>query len=222
MTHIKNYDVRLMVVATCFAGGLTLLGNGVSRLLFPPQTNYDTLHYTYQRDHQDEPRESGREAAAAALIEVEATSPVAVVVSLFVAVVFFAMAHVLSLLIQFAVSRAREFMADAGAVELTKNPDALIAALRKISGHDNIPGLNANVRAMMISSRFEGAFATHPPIETRVMALQQYGGGRIMDRPRRAAAKVAATDAGVATPAGALGIAGGRAVFGRKRRSINA
>ncbi len=222
MTHIKNYDVRLMVVATCFAGGLTLLGNGVSRLLFPPQTNYDQLHYTYQRDHTDEPQENGREAAAVALIEVEATSPVAVMVSLLIAVIFFALAHVLSLLIQFAISRAREFMADAGAIELTKNPDALIAALNKITGNDHIPGLNANVRAMMISSRFDGMFATHPPIETRVMALRQYGGGRMVQPPRRAPAKTAIPSDPMATPAGALGIAGGRATFGRKRRTLNA
>jgi heat shock protein HtpX len=218
MTHIKNHDVRLMVVASCFAGGLTLLGDGVARWLFPPQRNYDDLHHTYQYDYDHNPGANRRAAAAEGLLEAEAAAPIAVVISLLIAVVFFAMAHVSALLINFAISRAREFMADAGAVELTKNPDALISALNKISGNDEIPGLNVNVKAMMISASIDGFFATHPPIETRVMALQQYAGGRVVDRaPRRAASATSVTAQAMALPAGALGISGGRATFGRKR-----
>jgi heat shock protein HtpX len=139
-----------------------------------------------------------------------------VLISIGIAVMFFCMAHLFALIIHFAISRAREFMADAGAVELTKNPDAMISALNKISGHDEIPGLNANVKAMMISANFEGFFATHPSIETRVMALQQFGGGRVVARaPRRIA--VSSNGSALPMPAGAVGFAGGRATFGRKR-----
>ena len=78
-------------------------------------------------------------------------------------------------------SRRREFVADAGAVELTKNPDALISALRKISGHADIPRAPGEVREMFIendSAHFAGLFATHPPIEKRIEALVRYAGGR--------------------------------------------
>jgi heat shock protein HtpX len=221
MTHIRNKDVRLMVVATCFAGGLTLLGEGLARTLFPPQPNYNDLHYSYQQDHMHDPKGGRGAVAAKGLLEFEASAPVAVVISLVIAVVFFAMAHVLALLTKFALSRAREFLADAGAVELTKNPDALISALQKISGNDEIPGLNANMHAMMISARFDGFFATHPAMETRVMALQQHAGGRVVERRPRMQHSSVVSVREYTTPAGSLGIAGGRASFG-KRGAINA
>jgi heat shock protein HtpX len=218
MTHIKNHDVRLMVVANCFAGGLTLVGDGLARWLFPQQRPYDELHHSYQYDFDRTTGVNRRVAAAERVLEAEAGAPIAVVISILIAIVFLAMAHVTALLINFAISRAREFMADAGAVELTKKPDALIAALNKISGNDEIPGLNANVKAMMISASVDGYFATHPPIETRVMALQQYAGGRVVERaPRRGATVASSTIASTPMPAAALGIAGGRATFGRKR-----
>ena len=49
-----------------------------------------------------------------------------------------ALAWLLSIVIRFALSRTREYLADAGAVELTKNPDAMISALRKIEGHGEL------------------------------------------------------------------------------------
>ena len=217
MTHIKNTDVRLMVIANCFVGGLTLLGDGLAQTLFPKQTDYDRLNYSYQRDQPSNTGNGRGVIVAEGLLEAEAATPVAVIISLAIALVFFAMAHVAALLIGFAISRAREFMADAGAVELTKNPDALITALNKISGNDQIPGLNSNLKAMMISSSLAGMFATHPPIQTRVMALQQYAGGRVSERPRRPIARTSLDADTAIAPAGAIGIAGGRATFGRKR-----
>ena len=78
------------------------------------------------------------------------------------------------------MSRKREYLADAGAVELTRNPDAMIGALRKISGHSEIAAPD-QVRAMFIdypqSPGFSSLFATHPPIEARIEALVRYAGG---------------------------------------------
>jgi heat shock protein HtpX len=95
------------------------------------------------------------------------------------------LAYVLAILIRFSLSRRREYMADAGAVELTKNPDAMISALLKISGQTEIEKAPSEVREMMIDnprSGFMGVFATHPPIEKRVdMLVEHAGGGRPED-----------------------------------------
>ena len=222
MTHIKNNDVRLMVIATVFAGGLTLIGDGIARALFPPQLDPNNYDYGYgDQILEDNYNHSGRGRAAAGLMAGEGeNTPAAVLVSLAFGVLFLALAHIMSLVIKFAISRSREFLADAGAIELTKNPDALISALQKISGHDEIPGLNSNIQAMMISSPADTLFSTHPPVENRIMALQQYAGGRMTPRPQRAASSPAAATSAPSIlnplPASALGFTGGRATFGRR------
>ncbi len=86
----------------------------------------------------------------------------------------------LAIVIRMAVSRRREFVADAGSVELTKNPDAMISALRKVAGHAHLDAPE-EVRGLFLENREEGIwglFATHPPIEARIAALVQYAGGR--------------------------------------------
>lgn len=78
-----------------------------------------------------------------------------------------------------AISRSREFMADAGAVELTKDADALISALLKISGRDHVPGVSSAMRGLMISSGRGGWLATHPSIGERIAALRAYAGATL-------------------------------------------
>ena len=80
-----------------------------------------------------------------------------------------------------ALSRTREYMADAGAVELTKNPDALIAALLKISGRSDIRNATTDIMMMCIdNSRWDirNLLSTHPTIEERIEALTEFAGGR--------------------------------------------
>jgi heat shock protein HtpX len=87
----------------------------------------------------------------------------------------------LSIVIRFALSRSREFLADAGSVELTKNPDAMISALRKIEGRGELEGATSAVMEMCVDNPREGfadLFATHPSIESRVDALVKHAGGR--------------------------------------------
>jgi len=91
---------------------------------------------------------------------------------------------------RFALSRKREYMADAGAVELTKNPDAMIRALKKISGRAKLEHVPAEIREMAFENPrtgFSGMFATHPPIEKRIEALVEFAGGReeTESRPKR-------------------------------------
>lgn len=98
-----------------------------------------------------------------------------------VALLVLAIGYILALLLRFAISRKREFLADAGSVELTKNPDAMIRALQKISGHAKLEGVPSEVAQMCIenpASSIFGLFTTHPPIEARIAALEQFAGGR--------------------------------------------
>ena len=86
----------------------------------------------------------------------------------------------LSIVIRFALSRQREYLADAGSVELTKNPDAMISALRKIEGRGEIPGANSAVMEMCIDNPrvgFSNVFDTHPSVDARVEALVKFAGG---------------------------------------------
>ncbi len=199
MTHIRNSDVRLMAVATIFAGGLTILGRTFLRLraVSPDATGYGLGQFG---SRSSKSRESGPKGAA--------------IIAIVIAIALLALTHVLSLLIKFAISRSREFMADAGAVELTHNPDAMISALLTISQNDSLPNVDKGVMAMMISAEAAGAFATHPPITERIRALQTYADGRL---PPEAQPALARTDdvadgtgteelSGVAAPQTAFGV----------------
>jgi heat shock protein HtpX len=91
----------------------------------------------------------------------------------------------LSQLVRLALSRSRELLADAGSVELTKNPDAMISALRKIEGRGELPGATSAVMELCVDNPREGfsdLFATHPSVESRVQALVKYAGGHYEGR----------------------------------------
>lgn len=88
-------------------------------------------------------------------------------------------------LMRFAISRKREYMADAGAAEMTKNPLALASALRKISADPDIEAVeredvaqlfiqHPGKQAKSALSGLSGLFATHPPIEKRIAILEQF------------------------------------------------
>jgi heat shock protein HtpX len=84
-----------------------------------------------------------------------------------------------STLIRLAMSRSREFLADAGSAELTKNPDALIRALRKIekgAAFDVPSRMEAFFIENPVAERVSGLFSTHPSVEERVEALKRYAG----------------------------------------------
>jgi heat shock protein HtpX len=114
-----------------------------------------------------------------------------------------AIGYLLAIVIRMAISRTREYVADAGSVQLTRNPDAMISALRKISGHAHLDA-PASMRAMFLEDDDEGVmglFATHPPVEKRVAALMQYGGGKdAAPAPGAPAAQPARAPAKAASP----------------------
>src|SRR5476651_1054418 len=97
-----------------------------------------------------------------------------------IALAIVALCWVLSIVIQFALSRKRELLPDAGSVELTKNPDAMISALRKIEGRGELPDANSAIMELCVDNPREGfdnLFETHPSVDSRVVALVQFAGG---------------------------------------------
>jgi heat shock protein HtpX len=155
LTHIRNGDVRMMVVAVIIVGVISFFAELIFRLWF-----YNGLSFRGSRS--DERRGGG--------------AGIAIVVAIGLLVV----AYLLSFLIRLALSRSREFLADAGSVELTKNPDAMISALRKIEGRGELPGATSAIMEMCIDNPREGfgeLFDTHPSVEKRTTALVKFAGG---------------------------------------------
>ena len=146
MSHIKNFDVRLLLVVVTMIGLAALIASvfwqSVGRM-----------------------RLRGNGA----------------IVVLAIGILFTVIAFVVGPLMQFALSRQRESLADVSGVELTRNPTGLISALQKIAQNDRPPErFNHAVAAMMIDnpdehhgSFFSRLFDTHPPIAERIAALQR-------------------------------------------------
>ncbi len=150
LTHVINKDVRTMVIASIFAGIISVIAELVFRGLI----------YSGRGGRRD-----NKNAGPLILI----------------GIAFAVIGFVLAFVIRMMLSRTREFVADAGAVELTKNPDAMISALRKIEGRSSIKGPD-EVQQMFLDNQpdgrsFEGLFATHPPIGKRVEALVKFADG---------------------------------------------
>jgi heat shock protein HtpX len=103
------------------------------------------------------------------------------VIVVIVAIALIVLAWLLSQVVKLALSRSREYLADAGSVELTKNPDAMITALRKIEGRGELPGATSAVMELCVDNPREGfadLFATHPSVQSRIDKLVQFAGGR--------------------------------------------
>jgi heat shock protein HtpX len=155
LTHIISRDVRTMVIASVFAGIITLVAQIVFRAIMWGGTGGG--------------RRDGKRGGGIFIV---------------VALAAAAIGYLLAIVIRMALSRSREFVADAGAVDLTKNPDAMISALQKISGQSALEAPES-VRGMFIdngpSTAAFGLFDTHPPIEKRIAALVRYAGGRVSE-----------------------------------------
>jgi heat shock protein HtpX len=155
LSHVRHKDVRMLIIAIIFVGIFAFVGEGAVRGIF--RTNLG------RTDHH---RRSGGGNAGALI---------------FFGIALIAIAYVFAILIRFTLSRKREYMADAGAVDLTKDPDAMIRALEKISGNAPLGNVPDEIREMAVHNPrvgFGGMFATHPPIEKRIEAIVKFGGGR--------------------------------------------
>jgi heat shock protein HtpX len=150
LTHVINKDVRTMVIASIFAGIISVIAELAFRSLI------------YSRGGG---RRDNKNAMPLILI----------------GLAFAAVGFALAIVIRMMLSRTREYVADAGAVELTKNPDAMISALRKVEGRSSLKGPD-EVQQLFLDNQpegvgLEGLFASHPPIQKRIDALVKFGGG---------------------------------------------
>ncbi len=155
MSHIKNYDVRLQTVVVVMAGVVALLSDWMLRSFF------------WGGGRRRSSRDRGGAGAGAILV----------VVGLVLAV----LAPFFATIIQLAVSRKREFLADASGAMLTRYPAGLASALRKISDDtEPLEAANKATAHLYIVNPLKGIggtvnrlFSTHPPIEERIAALEK-------------------------------------------------
>jgi heat shock protein HtpX len=156
LSHIKNYDMRLMSVVAVLVGTVALLGDWLIRIRW----------FGGSRDRDSDSGQLG-------------------IIFFALGILFALLSPLIAQLIQLAISRRREFLADAGSVIITRQPSGLINALQKISA-DSEPLEAANKatahlyivnpfkdRTKNAVGWFSGLFNTHPPISERIKALQQ-------------------------------------------------
>jgi heat shock protein HtpX len=179
LTHIKNGDVQMMVIAVIIAGVVGFFAELLFRLFF----NFGNYGWGWSYGRGSSWSSSGSSSSssdAGGSGDRKSSGGGAAILIIILAVVLIALAWTLSQLVRLALSRSREYLADAGSVELTKNPDAMISALRKIEGRGELPGATSAVMELCLDNPREGfadLFATHPSVEARVQALVKYAGG---------------------------------------------
>jgi heat shock protein HtpX len=164
LTHIRNGDVQLMVIAVVIAGVVGFFGELFFRMFFYSNWNFG----------------GGRSSSSSSSSSSDSKGGGGAIVVVIIAVALILLAWLLSQVVKLALSRSRELLADAGSVELTKNPDAMISALRKIENRGELPGATSAVMEMCLDNPREGfadLFATHPSVESRVAALVKFAGG---------------------------------------------
>jgi len=152
LSHIRNRDVRLLIISIIFVGVFAFLAEMAFRSIrFAGRGKRDS-----------------KGSGAIVLI----------------AIVVTAVAYFISILLRFGISRRREYLADAGAAEMTKKPYALASALKKIADDPYIEAVeNRDVAQLFTqnptpsthkSASWDNLFATHPPINKRIELLEQF------------------------------------------------
>ncbi len=150
LTHIRNRDVRLLIISIIFVGIFAFIAEMAVR----------SLRFGV----------GGKKKGGGYVVLI-----IIVVAGLF---------YLLSIFLRFGISRSREYLADAGAAEMTKKPYALANALRKINADPNIEAVKSHDVAQLFidnpsgerkkSLSLAGLFATHPPIQKRIELLDQF------------------------------------------------
>ena len=164
LTHIRNRDTRVLITSIVFVGIISTVMSLVVQMM------YNSFIYGGMGHRRSDDERNSRMGIIAVLL---------------VGVVCCAVAYFFTLITRFAISRKREYMADAGGAELCGNPLALASALRKISAH---PGLQ-NVQRQDVAQLFiihpmamangmmgflDSLFSTHPDTAKRIAILEQF------------------------------------------------
>lgn len=150
MTHVRNYDIRISTIAVALTAVISILVNlGNNFWLFGGN-----------RDNDERENNNGGQ-----------------ILGLIFSVLLMVFAPLAATIVQMAISRNREYLADAGAVELTRNPQGLIDALRKIAMSEPMESANPSTAALYIENPFQktasSLFSTHPATEDRIARLQK-------------------------------------------------
>ena len=151
LTHIRNRDVRLLIISIVFVGIFAFISEALFRSM------------RFGRMGRGKKEGAG------------------IIIALLLALV----GYLIASLFRFALSRKREYLADAGSAELTRRPHALASALRKVSADPTIEAVkrkdvaqmfieNPQVKEEKSSFSLSSLFATHPPISKRIQLLEQY------------------------------------------------
>ena len=151
MSHIKNYDILLSAVVSVMVGFVVILSDWFTRISF----------YGGRRGRDGDNDNNGN------------------AIIMLIGLIFLILAPIFGQLMQLAISRKREFLADATAIEFTRNPDGLISALEKISADPNeLKVANKATENMYIANPFRNKkkssdlWSTHPSTEARIEALR--------------------------------------------------
>ena len=164
LTHIRNHDTRLLITSIIFVGIISTLTSIVVNMLYRAFI-YGSL--TSNRDCEGKNNGAG------------------IIVVLAIAAVICFVGYFFTIVTRFAISRKREYMADAGGAELCGNPLALASALRKISGDPGLQNVDRDDIAQLyiihpqaltsgMMSFFSGLFSTHPDTAKRIAILEQF------------------------------------------------
>ncbi|WP_295731738.1 zinc metalloprotease HtpX [uncultured Limosilactobacillus sp.] len=151
MSHVRNYDIRLQTIALALASAIGALTGFVSHFWWFGGSNRD-----------DDRDGSG-------------------VIAVFGSILLIILAPLAASIAQMALSRNREYLADAGSVELTRNPHGMISALTKLKNAQPMRDPDPNSSALYISDPekngkkrwFSHLFDTHPPLDDRIARLQR-------------------------------------------------
>lgn len=164
LTHIRNHDTRLLITSIIFVGIISTITSLVARIL------WNSFIYGGGRSRRNNNEKNG-----------SAT----IIVVLFIGLICAAIAYFFTLLTRFAISRKREYMADAGGAELCGNPLALASALRKISATPGLGNVGREDIAQMyiihpkemtkgLMEHINSLFSTHPSTARRIQLLEQF------------------------------------------------
>ena len=164
LTHIRNRDTRLLITSIVFVGIISTVMSIVMRMLF------NMMLYGNHNSNRDEK---------------ERNNGAGLMFALFVGTICCVIAYIFTLLTRFAISRKREYMADAGGAELCGNPLALASALRKISNNPGLQNVERDDVAQLfiihpqkltegIMGFFNRMFSTHPDTAKRIAILEQF------------------------------------------------
>jgi len=163
LTHIRNRDTRLLITSIIFVGIISTIMSMVTNMM-----NNVMVFGRYESNSRD-----GR------------GNGLSLILILVVGIICCFIAYIFTLLTRFAISRKREFMADAGGAELCGNPHALASALRKISNNPGLGDVRREdvaqlfiIHPQSLHQGFSGfmseLFSTHPDVEERIRLLEQF------------------------------------------------